>query len=81
MRPPNTLLYLFVGFELLAIGLSWRALSAILVAVPLALLARLASVGAPMLVLRLRGPTPARALGILTWAGLRGGVSIALAPT
>ena len=75
----NTLLYLFVGFELLAIGLSWRALSAILVAVPLALLARLASVGAPMLVLRLRVPTPARALGILTWAGLRGGVSIALA--
>jgi CPA1 family monovalent cation:H+ antiporter len=75
----NTLLYLFVGFELLAIGLSWRALSAILIAVPLALLARLASVGAPMLVLRLRVPTPARALGILTWAGLRGGVSIALA--
>ena len=32
-----------------------------------------------MLVLRLRVPTPARALGILTWAGLRGGVSIALA--
>ena len=60
----NTLLYLFVGFELLAIGLSWRALSAILVAVPLALLARLASVGAPMLVLHLRVPTPARALGL-----------------
>jgi monovalent cation:H+ antiporter, CPA1 family len=62
----NTLLYLFVGIDL-----SWRALSAILVAVPLALLARLASVGAPMLVLRLRLPTPARALGILTWPGLR----------
>jgi CPA1 family monovalent cation:H+ antiporter len=75
----NTLLYLFVGFELLAINLSWRALSAIVVAVPLALLARLTSVGAPMLVLRLRTPTPTRALGILTWAGLRGGVSIALA--
>jgi CPA1 family monovalent cation:H+ antiporter len=60
----NTLPDLFVGFELLAIDLTWRALSAILVAVPLALLARLASVGA---------------LGILTWAELRGGVSIALA--
>src|SRR5262249_36733598 len=68
----NTLLYLLVGFELLAIGLSWRALSAILVAVPLALLARLASIGAPMLVLRLSVPTPGRALGVLTWAGLRG---------
>jgi CPA1 family monovalent cation:H+ antiporter len=75
----NTLLYLFVGFELLAIELSWPALFAILVAVPLALLSRLASVGIPMVVLRLRMPSAGRAVGILTWAGLRGGVSIALA--
>ena len=75
----NTLLYLFVGLEALAVELSWRAVLAILLAVPLALLARLARVGAPLLVPFLRVPPPARAIGILTWAGLRGGVSIALA--
>ena len=32
-----------------------------------------------MLLLDLRVPGTARAIGVLTWAGLRGGVSIALA--
>jgi CPA1 family monovalent cation:H+ antiporter len=73
----NTLLYLLIGFEVLAIDWSWQDMLAVAVAVPLALVARLLSVGAPLLVLRL--PNPARATGILTWAGLRGGISIALA--
>ncbi|WP_104520353.1 cation:proton antiporter [Rhodopila globiformis] len=75
----NTLLYMLIGFVMLAIDLSWQALLAILLAVPLALLARLASVGGPMLLLDLKVRRTARAVGVLTWAGLRGGVSIALA--
>src|ERR1700722_15678121 len=50
-----------------------------LVAIPLALLARLVSVGAPMLILDRHMPEIGRAIGMLTWAGLRGGISIALA--
>jgi Na+:H+ antiporter len=75
----NTLLYMLIGFVVLAIDLSWQALLAVLLAVPLALLARLASVGGPMLLLDLNVRGTARAVGVLTWAGLRGGVSIALA--
>jgi CPA1 family monovalent cation:H+ antiporter len=75
----NTLLYMLIGFVMLAVDLTWQALLAILLAVPLALLTRLASVGGPMLLLDLKVRGTARAVGVLTWAGLRGGVSIALA--
>ncbi len=75
----NTLLYVLIGFVALAVDLSWQVLLAVLVAVPLALAARLVSVGIPMLILDLRVTTVGRAVGVLTWAGLRGGVSIALA--
>jgi CPA1 family monovalent cation:H+ antiporter len=73
----NTLLYLLIGAEVLAIDLSWQVVVAMLVAIPLALLTRLLSVGAPLLILRV--PNTAHATAILTWAGLRGGISIALA--
>jgi Na+:H+ antiporter len=75
----NTLLYMLIGFVVLAVDLSWQALLGVLLAVPLALFARLASVGGPMLLLDLKVRGAARAVGVLTWAGLRGGVSIALA--
>ena len=73
----NTLLYLLIGFEVLTIDLSWQALIAVVVAVPLALLARMLSVAVPLMILRARHLW--RATGIVTWAGLRGGISIALA--
>ncbi len=75
----NTFLYVLIGLVMLAIDLSLQAALAVLLAVPLALLARLVSVGGPMLLPGLRQPDTARAIGVLTWAGLRGGVSIALA--
>ncbi|MEO8713912.1 MAG: cation:proton antiporter, partial [Acetobacteraceae bacterium] len=46
----NTLLYMLMGFELLAVDLGPFATLAALAAIPLALLTRLVSVGAPMLV-------------------------------
>jgi monovalent cation:H+ antiporter, CPA1 family len=73
----NTLLYLLIGFEVLMLDLSWQAVLAVAVSVPLALVARLLSVGLPLIVLRVANPF--RSTGILTWAGLRGGISIALA--
>jgi CPA1 family monovalent cation:H+ antiporter len=73
----NTLLYLLIGFEVLTLDWSWAAALALIVSVPWALAARLLSVGIPLLALRMAHPV--RATGILTWAGLRGGISIALA--
>ena len=73
----NTLLFLLAGFEVLAIRPSWNVLLAAAVAIPLALLARLLSVGVPMLIMRVRNPM--RTSVFLTWAGLRGGISVALA--
>jgi len=73
----NTLLFLLAGFEVLAIRPSWNVLLATAVALPLALLARLLSVGAPLLMMGVRHPV--RTSAFLTWAGLRGGLSVALA--
>jgi CPA1 family monovalent cation:H+ antiporter len=72
----NTLLYILIGFEVIALDLAPAAFLVIAIAIPLALLARLLSVIVPLLVMRV--PHMARATSILTWAGLRGGVSIAL---
>jgi CPA1 family monovalent cation:H+ antiporter len=73
----NTLLYLLIGFQVLALDWSWAAVFAVGVSIPWALTARLLSVGIPLMALRMAHPF--RATGILTWAGLRGGISIALA--
>lgn len=77
----NALLFVLIGFELLAINLSRFFLLPVLAALPLALGSRLIGVALPILVLRGGGPRQRRAIAVLTWAGLRGGVSIALALT
>ena len=75
----NTILYMLIGFVAIAIDMSWQAMLATLLAVPLALLTRFVSVAIPRLILDLRVANLVRSLAVLTWAGLRGGVSIALA--
>ena len=75
----NAVLFLLVGLELLIIVFEWHALVAGLVAIPLALLARYVAVGIPVLALkpfREFKPSPIKAL---TWGGLKGGISVALA--
>jgi monovalent cation:H+ antiporter, CPA1 family len=75
----NTLLFLLMGFELFAIPLADFALFPVFAAIPLALLARLLSVAPTMLFVRLEPGQKMRALALLTWVGLRGAVSVALA--
>ncbi|MGB3595834.1 MAG: sodium:proton antiporter, partial [Pseudomonas neustonica] len=75
----NAVLFLLVGLELLIITFEWHALVAGLAAVPLALLARYVAVGIPVLALKpfkQYKPNPIKAL---TWGGLKGGISVALA--
>jgi CPA1 family monovalent cation:H+ antiporter len=75
----NSLLFLLIGFEVLAISFQTSYLAAGAIAIPLALAARLVSVALPMAVLSLRGSFTKGAVWVLTWGGLKGGISVALA--
>lgn len=75
----NAVLFVLIGLELLVLRLSPAYLGAGLAAVPIVLLARFVSIGVPVTLMRLkRGFTP-HAVKIMTWGGLRGGISVALA--
>jgi CPA1 family monovalent cation:H+ antiporter len=75
----NAVLFLLIGFEVLVLEFNLRFLIAGLLMIPALLLVRFISVGIPILVRRrFRRFTP-HAVKILTWGGLRGGISVALA--
>jgi monovalent cation:H+ antiporter, CPA1 family len=75
----NATLFLLIGLEFAVISLEPRYLLAALLAIPLALGVRALSVAVPGIPLNFNQPYKARAIAVLTWAGLRGGVSVALA--
>jgi len=75
----NAVLFVLIGMELLVVSLRIDYLAAGLVAIPIVLLARFASVGAPVLAMRLFRRFSPKAVRLLTWGGLRGGISVALA--
>ncbi len=75
----NAVLFLLIGLEVLVLDLSGRYLLIGVVMIPLVLGSRFCSVGLPMAVLaRFQRFTPG-AVRVLTWGGLRGGISVALA--
>lgn len=75
----NSVLFLLIGLEVLVLRFEPEFAWLAAIAVPLALAARLVAVGGPVLVLgryrRFAGGT----IPVLTWGGLRGGISVALA--
>lgn len=75
----NAVLFVIIGLEVLAISMNGQFMLAGLLAIPLVLLARLASVGLPFHLLRRHRKFEPGFLSILTWGGLRGGISVALA--
>jgi CPA1 family monovalent cation:H+ antiporter len=75
----NSLLFVLIGLEVLVVTITAPLLVAGLLAVVAALAARLLSVGIPLLLLPSRREYGVRALTIMTWGGLRGGISVALA--
>jgi CPA1 family monovalent cation:H+ antiporter len=74
----NSILFVLIGLELLAVTFSQKYILAGAAAVPIALSSRYGSLALPQYVLRLGG-LPSGALKILTWGGLRGGIAVALA--
>jgi len=75
----NAVLFLLIGLEVMVLNYSWLNLAAALMGIVIVLSARLVSVSVPInLLTRYRSFSP-HVAKILTWTGLRGGISIALA--
>lgn len=75
----NAVLFVLIGLEVLALTFKPEYLEAGLIAIPLVLVARFVSVSLPVQVFRLFQEFTERATLILTWGGLRGGISVAMA--
>jgi Na+:H+ antiporter len=75
----NAILFVLIGLELLLIALHWSYLVAALVAIPITLLARWCSVAIVVEVQRFWRKPQRHLISVLTWSGLRGGISVALA--
>ena len=75
----NAVLFVLIGLEVLALAFTGKFLLLGLVAIPLVLFARLVSVGGPITIMRRRTRFPKYTIRVLTWGGLRGGISVALA--
>lgn len=75
----NATLFLMIGLELLVLPLNGWYFVAGLVIIPVVLLARLLSVAATVRAMQFRRSFTPGAIRILTWSGLRGGISVALA--
>jgi CPA1 family monovalent cation:H+ antiporter len=75
----NAVLFVLIGFEALLLPFSGPLLAAGLLAAGVTLLARLLSAGLPVAALGKHAGLPEGAWQVLTWGGLRGGISVALA--
>jgi len=75
----NALLFVLIGLEVLVLTFTNELLLAGLLAIPVILFARLMCVGAPVWLLKRWHQFTPGAVSIMTWGGLRGGISVALA--
>jgi len=75
----NAVLFVLIGMEVLVLSYQQSYLWAGLLMIPLILLARLVAVGVPVSIMRRYREFSPMAISILTWGGLRGGISVALA--
>lgn len=75
----NLLLFGLIGLEVIALSLSLSSLLPGLLAIPIVLLVRWVSVGIPITAMRAFHVFTPHSIKIMTWGGLRGGISVALA--
>ena len=75
----NAVLFLLIGLELLAITLNWSYLFAGLIMIVITLATRFTSVGSLVRLMGKRREFSPGVVRVLTWGGLRGGISVALA--
>ncbi|MGY8646843.1 MAG: cation:proton antiporter [Verrucomicrobiales bacterium] len=75
----NALLFLLLGLEIFVLNWSGQAFSAGLILIFVVLGARMVAVTLPVIILRKTREFSPGVIRILTWGGLRGGISVALA--
>ncbi|NOY67330.1 MAG: sodium:proton antiporter, partial [Gammaproteobacteria bacterium] len=75
----NAILFVMMGLEILIVSLKSEYLIAGLLLIPIVLITRWVSVGLPIFFMRFFREFSPRVVSILTWGGLRGGISVALA--
>jgi CPA1 family monovalent cation:H+ antiporter len=75
----NSVLFLLIGLVVLVLEFTPAFLPLGFAAIPIVLVARLCAVSIPVLALRRNTHFEKNTIAILTWAGVRGGISIALA--
>lgn len=75
----NAVLFVLIGLEVLLIGFSSTLGLAIALLIPVVVGARFLCVGIPVTIMRRFTRFSPNAIKILTWGGLRGGISVALA--
>ena len=75
----NSVLFVIIGFEVVALTVTGNVVLASAIAIPVVLIARFTAVATPISLLGLRRTFTRGAIPVLTWGGLRGGISVALA--
>ena len=75
----NALLFVLIGLEVLVLQFRLDYFLAGLIAIPVVLAARFVSVAVPIGLARLRHEFSPKVVRIMTWGGLRGAISVALA--
>lgn len=75
----NAVLFLLIGVEIFAITFNWDTMTTGLAAIGLALAGRLVAVAVPIAVLSPFRDYSKGVVPIMTWGGLKGGISVALA--
>ena len=75
----NAILFVLIGLEVVLLSFDQQYVLAGLLAIPLVLIARLVSVGLPIGIMRRFRSFSPGVVSVLTWGGLRGGISVALA--
>ena len=75
----NAVLFLMIGFEVFAVTFDFDVLITGVLSIGLALLARFAAVSIPVFLLQRRQEFSNGIVPIMTWGGLKGGISVALA--
>lgn len=77
----NAVLFVLIGLEVILVKFDRQLLLASVIAALLVLVARFLTVGLPLVILRERWQIARGSVRLLTWGGLRGGISVALALT
>ena len=77
----NAILFVLIGLEIVSLNFQMNYLIGGLVAIPIVLISRYISVFVSNIFLKKEHRSSSKKVTILTWAGLRGGISIALALT